>query len=69
MLAVAAGLVRHAARRGVFNTFAFSAILAGLVVDGWIPTMHVAVPLKGGRRSSHRRAELFPELPIGPDWD
>ena len=71
-LAVAAGLGYAAIRpeHRVRATLAFSAILAGLAADGWMPTMRMALPPQlWAEVETAGRPEPVLELPIGPDWD
>lgn len=71
-LAIAAGLGYATIRpeRRARATLAFSAILAGLIADGWMPTMRMAVPPQlWAEVEPAGRPEPILELPIGPDWD
>ena len=71
-LATAAG-IGYAAIRPLGRTraaLAFSAILFGLIVDGWMPTMRMAEPpQRWPEVEAAGRPEPVLELPIGPDWD
>jgi hypothetical protein len=71
-LAVAAGLAfaRLAPWRRPPRLAAFAVVLAGLLIDGWIRPVNMAVAPETWPRVERRdQAQPILELPLGPEWD
>jgi hypothetical protein len=71
-LAVAAGLAFRsvAPSNRLFRTAAFTVVLGGLLADGWIHPINMALA-PGPWPKVERRDSTLPilELPLGPEWD
>jgi hypothetical protein len=71
-LAVAAGMAffRLAPGRRLQRSAAFTIVLGGLLVDGWIHPVNMAVAPEPWPRVERRdQSRPILELPLGPEWD
>src|SRR5258706_9075003 len=71
-LSVAAGLAYAALRpaRARAAAVLFSAVVVGLLLDGWLSDVPMAAPPdRWAEAEPNDRSEPILELPIGPDWD